>query len=339
MVNEIELWSIIQGINNKLGIKMISKRVVIYLPSNFYSAIASSIAEIFQAVNELAGSDIFEIIFIAEKKATSRSGIVFPVNKKIPKRIDILILLSGLTPEIQLAAEIIEKESKFVSSFIYSAKKQGAIIAGTCGASLVMAHLGLLNGKRATVAWWMKDEALLLYPEVKWEIARMVVQENGIYTSGAVYAGIDLVSVLLIDLGFIKEEKLVRQIMAIPVVREYQTPYETVIARLDLSPFEQQLNKIINETGLTKLTIANICSNLAMTYRSVFRKFKKELSTSPGIWIQDQRLGAAKLLLQETQLSIGEICYQVGYLDQPSFSRLFLKKTGLNPTEFRRQAH
>lgn len=312
--------------------------IVVYLPPNFYSAIASSIAETLQAVNEIHGSNIFVTSFVSKNKAVSRSGIIFPAKKQFLGKIDVLIILSGISLETKYIAAIIEKESRFAGFLVSQAVEHGAIIAGTCGASLLLAHLGMLNGKRATVAWWVKKEAMRLYPKVKWDSSRMVIYEDGIYTSGAVYAGIDLLSVLLVDLGFGKEEKQVSQLMAIPSIREFQTPYEMIIAEINPPPFEEKLNKIIQETGLVKLTIEVICSNLAMSYRTLSRKFISELFISPGKWLQHQRLEAAKLLLKETQWSIGEICYQVGYLDLPSFSRLFLKKTGLTPNEFRRQA-
>ncbi|NLR79545.1 helix-turn-helix transcriptional regulator [Chitinophaga eiseniae] len=45
----------------------------------------------------------------------------------------------------------------------------------------------------------------------------------------------------------------------------------------------------------------------------------------------------SKALLEETKLSISEICYQIGFDDPSSFSRLFSKTTGMGPMEFRRQ--
>ena len=44
----------------------------------------------------------------------------------------------------------------------------------------------------------------------------------------------------------------------------------------------------------------------------------------------------AEKLLSESALNVREIAVQVGYLDEKYFSRLFKKKTGLKPTEYRR---
>jgi AraC-like DNA-binding protein len=74
-----------------------------------------------------------------------------------------------------------------------------------------------------------------------------------------------------------------------------------------------------------------------MSSRTLSRKFLNELQTTPGKWIQEKRLEMARGLLESTRLNVSEICYRVGYHDVASFSRPFVKTTGMPPAEFRRQ--
>ncbi|MNE83741.1 Arabinose operon regulatory protein [compost metagenome] len=46
----------------------------------------------------------------------------------------------------------------------------------------------------------------------------------------------------------------------------------------------------------------------------------------------------AKLLLQTTPLAVAVIGQQVGYDDQLYFSRVFKKRVGVSPTEYRKCA-
>jgi AraC family transcriptional regulator of arabinose operon len=55
-------------------------------------------------------------------------------------------------------------------------------------------------------------------------------------------------------------------------------------------------------------------------------------------WREDQRIMRAKLLLQTTPLSVATIGQQVGYDDQLYFSRVFRKRVGVSPTEYRKCA-
>lgn len=313
--------------------------VVIYLPPNFYSAVGAAIAETLQAINDISGTAVFTFEFVSHiKNPSSKSGIIFPAKKKPAGKIDILILLSGINPEIQRLRNVLETESQLAAPLVKSAVEQEAIIAATCGASLLLASLGILDGKRATLSWWVQKEAVRLFPNVIWEPAKMVIRQGNVYTSGAVYAGIDLLSVLLIDLGFGNEEKQVRKLMAIPTIREFQSPYETILADIYLTPFEEQLRQVMEQEGLENLSVDVIGNRLSMSSRTLNRKFTDELLISPGKWLQHKRLEVARKLLEETLLNISEICYRVGYQDQASFSRLFLKTTGMTPGEFRRQA-
>ncbi|MNR60911.1 Arabinose operon regulatory protein [compost metagenome] len=55
-------------------------------------------------------------------------------------------------------------------------------------------------------------------------------------------------------------------------------------------------------------------------------------------WREDQRIMRAKLLLQTTPLAVAVIGQQVGYDDQLYFSRVFKKRVGVSPTEYRKCA-
>ena len=50
-------------------------------------------------------------------------------------------------------------------------------------------------------------------------------------------------------------------------------------------------------------------------------------------FIHSIRLQKAYQLLQQTDLNISEIAYQVGFSDHSYFSKLFVRKYGKTPTE------
>lgn len=65
--------------------------------------------------------------------------------------------------------------------------------------------------------------------------------------------------------------------------------------------------------------------------------FKSITGYSPIDYLISCRLSAAKNLLAESKKSIKEIVDACGFSDESNFSRTFKKKTGLTPSEFRRQ--
>ncbi len=217
---------------------------------------------------------------------------------------------------------------------IRQARRDGAVVATTCGAAYLLAASGSLNGKRATISWWLKEAAQQQFPKVRWEPSRLVVRQGRIYTSGAGFSGVDLIATLLVDLGFRKEERHIRKLMALPPVRQFQSPYE-IVPNERASPFEDKLDKLSQE-NLPHLDLPLLAQKLGMSARTVSRMFFTELKTSPGKWVQAKRLQTARSLLEATRLTISEVCYRVGYQDLASFSRLFSKTTGMAPGEYRK---
>ena len=63
--------------------------------------------------------------------------------------------------------------------------------------------------------------------------------------------------------------------------------------------------------------------------------FHQRTGFSPLEYLTRLRLNHASQLMAETALSIAEIARAVGYEDPLYFSRLFRRKMGVSPTEFR----
>ena len=63
--------------------------------------------------------------------------------------------------------------------------------------------------------------------------------------------------------------------------------------------------------------------------------FKQETGKNFIEPLTEIRLKNARELLQDSQLSIKEICAQSGYSDPNYFSRIFKKQTDMTPSEFK----
>jgi two-component system, response regulator YesN len=66
--------------------------------------------------------------------------------------------------------------------------------------------------------------------------------------------------------------------------------------------------------------------------------FRKEMGTSFLQYLTSVRISIAKTLLKQTTMSIMEICLEVGYQDPSHFARIFGKKEGVHPTEYRKRS-
>ncbi|WP_342234529.1 GlxA family transcriptional regulator [Inquilinus sp. OTU3971] len=313
--------------------------VVIWLPSTFYSAVAATIAEMFDLVNTIRQSETLSLEFVSRHaRAATSLGVRFEAKPQPSRPMDALILLAMPGLKIPDLLRSLEAETPHAAPLIAMARQRDAIIAAHCGASYFLASSGVIDRKRATISWWLKADALKRFPRVKWDPSRLLIRHGRIYTCGGGFSGLELARALITDLGFEREERIVRKLLVLPPSRRLQTPYEFPLDDIvpTPDPFRAGIAALSRE-HLQTLNLAFLAEHLRLSPRTLARRFAEELQTTPGQWIQDQRMAAAKGLLEGTKLTVSEICYRVGYQDVASFSRLFSRTMGLPPGEYRRQ--
>lgn len=98
------------------------------------------------------------------------------------------------------------------------------------------------------------------------------------------------------------------------------------------------------EVNFKRIIEANLYNNisieeyafLANLSLSQFKlKFNQLFNESPRKYISHRRIEKGKILIENTNLNIGEIAREVGYDDQNYFTRLFKKKEGVTPMNYR----
>lgn len=65
--------------------------------------------------------------------------------------------------------------------------------------------------------------------------------------------------------------------------------------------------------------------------------FRREFGITPYAYQLERKMQAAKTLLYDTRMSVGEIAESLGYEDVHYFSNLFCSKCGMRPLEYRKK--
>lgn len=87
-----------------------------------------------------------------------------------------------------------------------------------------------------------------------------------------------------------------------------------------------------------ELRIDEVARHVCLSPSRLAHLFRQQVGINILRWREDQRVIRAKLLLQTTQESIATIGRVVGYDDQLYFSRVFRKRVGVSPSDFRRKS-
>lgn len=84
-----------------------------------------------------------------------------------------------------------------------------------------------------------------------------------------------------------------------------------------------------------QVTLAQIAGNIGMSESAFSHFFKKRTNRNFIDYLNDIRIGYASKLLYETTQTISEICYASGFNNISNFNRIFKRKKGHTPSEYR----
>lgn len=98
------------------------------------------------------------------------------------------------------------------------------------------------------------------------------------------------------------------------------------------------IKKHIKENLGEELTRAQLSAVVCMSPDYLSRVFKQETGLHLSEYIKEQRMQTARLLLESTDMPVGEVGYAVGYYNFAYFSQAFRIRTGMTPAEYRSKA-
>ena len=85
-----------------------------------------------------------------------------------------------------------------------------------------------------------------------------------------------------------------------------------------------------------ELSLSEVAALVNMSDSAFSHFFKKRTGMSYINYVNNQRVAKACTLLAETTLSASEICYDCGFNNKSNFIRIFRKKKGMAPIEYRK---
>ncbi len=97
----------------------------------------------------------------------------------------------------------------------------------------------------------------------------------------------------------------------------------------------QEALKYIKENFSQNLSLESVSSYVHLNPQYFSRYFKHKTGTNFIEHLSMLRINKAKDMLINTDKSITEICYSVGYIDSSYFSKVFIKHVGITPIKFR----
>ena len=218
--------------------------------------------------------------------------------------------------------------------------KEGSTLYSACSGSIMLAETGLLDGCDATSHWGYQDLFRKRYPKVRFRPEPNLVFADAtgrIVTAGGTTSWHDLAIHIISRYSSPGEALRIAKVYLLKWHGEGQLPYAALVRRNPhadsvLRSCEQWLGKHYRETGAIK----KIVELASIPERTLKRRFKAATGNTLIEYLQNLRVEAAKQLLESGQLPVDEISVEVSYEDPSFFRRLFKRRTGLTPSQYRR---
>jgi transcriptional regulator GlxA family with amidase domain len=225
-----------------------------------------------------------------------------------------------------------------VLQVLREAAAAGATLLSLCSGSFVLGAAGLLDGRRCTTHWMYAAEMARAYPEAVVDPRALYVDDGNIITSAGTAAGIDAcLHLVRRELGTAVATKIARR-MVVPPQRDggQQQFVDMPIPECTADSLAPLLSWVLAHLEEDH-TAASLARRAMMSDRTFARRFGAETGTTPHKWLTQQRVLAARSLLEQTDLGIEQISTRVGFNSSVVLREHFRREIGLAPADYRRR--
>lgn len=209
-----------------------------------------------------------------------------------------------------------------------------AKIAASCSAVFLLAQAGLLDGRKATTAWWLAHAFRARYPAVTLDESRVLVRDGPCLTAGAALSQLDLMLAVVADVFGESVAHLCSRYLLIDQ-RTSQARYMMRDHLQHEDPTVSAAQRWIDAHLDQPMTVTALSSELALSPKTLARRIEAATGVSPIKFIQRRRLSHAAHLLETTALSIEAVAAQVGYQDSTALRKLIKREFGVTPGTLR----
>jgi transcriptional regulator GlxA family with amidase domain len=210
-------------------------------------------------------------------------------------------------------------------------------IGSICTGAFVLAASGLVDGRHVVSHWASCDLLAAMFPKVSVDADALFINDNDVFSSAGVAAGIDLALALVEDdIGHDIALQVAKSLVLFLRRSGGQSQFsETLKAQhAEGGPFDDLLIWIADNLA-RDLSISQLAAQANMSERTFARKFSAGLGCTPATYVRSVRVEAAKHLLTSTKLPSKTIAFQVGFRSLDAFETAVKDAVGKPPLAFR----
>lgn len=189
----------------------------------------------------------------------------------------------------------------------------------------MLAHAGLLDGRRASTHWRYLDQLAARFPHIVIDPVDLYVEDGPVLTSAGSAAGLDMLLHLVRSDYGAHVANQVAQRLVIPAQRD--GAQAQLVARPMPDDDDNRIAGLMDwlrENLRAAHSIDAMAARTAMGPRTLFRKFKERTGMTPLAWLVRERVNLARVLLETRPgMAIDDVADLAGLGSAESLRRHF----------------
>jgi transcriptional regulator GlxA family with amidase domain len=216
----------------------------------------------------------------------------------------------------------------------------GATLACVCTSAIILAQTGLLDGHDTTVHWAYARALARHHPRLRIDGDRSLVvtgPDDRIVMAGGGTSHLDLCLYLIARFAGLAEASDVARAYLINWHHEGQRPFRVLAGQQSSDALIARCQTWLAEHYAEPAPVGAMIELSGLAERTFARRFALATGMTPIDYVHALRLEEAKQMLERQDDPVEAIALEVGYQDISFFGRLFRRRVGLTPMQYRRR--
>jgi transcriptional regulator GlxA family with amidase domain len=287
---------------------------------------------VFEMANVVLEEATYAVTLLSERGGLVRSSAGFSVETQPFARTRFDTVIIG-------ASNAVEPVSPGMIEFVRRSMETSRRVAAPCTGAFVLAEAGVLEGRKVTTHWLFARELQARFPGLQVEEDRIFIVDGPVWTSAGMTAGIDLALAMVEgDHGSEVARSVARKLVVYHRRAGGQSQFS---ALLELAPRSDRIQKALEHAAAnlrSELSVDELAAAARLSPRQFSRAFKDETGQSPAKAIENIRVEAARLMMEQGRHSMDVIADETGFGDRERMRRAFLRTLGQPPQAIRRNS-
>ena len=295
--------------------------------------------EVLGHANEVLGRVAYKLELVGPSgpAVPTRHGVVLGGIRPLPRasaKLPDLAIVAGGSPRVPMP----EAQTRIVQ-WLRRHHARIPTVVSTCTGAFVLGEAGLLDGRRATTHWLHLAELQARFPAAHVVDDGIFVQDDRVWTSAGVTAGIDLTLALVeADHGHGVAMAVAKRLVLFLRRSGNQAQFSSALRRQEKEPpMLRDISTFVVEHIDEPLPVERIAAWTGMSPRTLIRWCREHLDESPAELVRRLRIDEAQRLLEETPLPLKDITERTGLGDESTMWRAFTQRLGITPAEYRQR--